>query len=186
MVRKRGFEPLRCCHRQPLKLVRLPVPPLPRKKEEASALTAVCRSDYSGVSGAVSEGASTGTSGPSKPLMTEPGPRWPMIARTIAPTINRVPRTVVARVSTVAPARAPKAAWLLPLPPNAEAISPPFPCCSKTTTSSRRQMTIYRPDNTMLSISQDYNAELAIFSTIWTKLFGSRLAPPTSTPSTSG
>ena len=30
MVRKRGFEPPRSCDRQPLKLVRLPVPPLPR------------------------------------------------------------------------------------------------------------------------------------------------------------
>ena len=29
-MRKRGFEPLRYCYRQPLKLVRLPVPPLPR------------------------------------------------------------------------------------------------------------------------------------------------------------
>ena len=29
LVRKRGFEPLRSCERQPLKLVRLPVPPLP-------------------------------------------------------------------------------------------------------------------------------------------------------------
>ena len=28
-LRKRGFEPLRYCYRQPLKLVRLPVPPLP-------------------------------------------------------------------------------------------------------------------------------------------------------------
>ena len=31
LVRKRGFEPLRSCDRQPLKLVRLPVPPLPRE-----------------------------------------------------------------------------------------------------------------------------------------------------------
>ena len=30
VVRKRGFEPLRSCERQPLKLVRLPVPPLAR------------------------------------------------------------------------------------------------------------------------------------------------------------
>src|SRR5262249_31470522 len=30
VMRKRGFEPLRYCYRQPLKLVRLPVPPLPR------------------------------------------------------------------------------------------------------------------------------------------------------------
>jgi hypothetical protein len=29
MVRQRGFEPPRYCYRQPLKLVRLPVPPLP-------------------------------------------------------------------------------------------------------------------------------------------------------------
>ncbi len=30
LVRKGGFEPPRSCERQPLKLVRLPVPPLPR------------------------------------------------------------------------------------------------------------------------------------------------------------
>ncbi len=28
-MRQRGFEPPRYCYRQPLKLVRLPVPPLP-------------------------------------------------------------------------------------------------------------------------------------------------------------
>src|SRR5690242_21738844 len=30
MVRKGGLEPPRYCYRQPLKLVRLPIPPLPR------------------------------------------------------------------------------------------------------------------------------------------------------------
>src|SRR5688572_10587148 len=30
MVRKKGLEPSRPCGRQPLKLVRLPIPPLPR------------------------------------------------------------------------------------------------------------------------------------------------------------
>jgi hypothetical protein len=30
LVRKGGFEPPRYCYRQPLKLVRLPVPPLPQ------------------------------------------------------------------------------------------------------------------------------------------------------------
>ncbi len=30
LVRKGGLEPPRCCHRQPLKLVRLPIPPLSR------------------------------------------------------------------------------------------------------------------------------------------------------------
>ena len=33
MVRSSGFEPPRYCYRQPLKLVRLPVPPRPRKIE---------------------------------------------------------------------------------------------------------------------------------------------------------
>ncbi len=32
MVRERGFEPPRYCYRQPLKLVRLPVPPLPHRE----------------------------------------------------------------------------------------------------------------------------------------------------------
>ena len=31
MVRKGGLEPPRSCERQPLKLVRLPIPPLPQK-----------------------------------------------------------------------------------------------------------------------------------------------------------
>ncbi len=31
MVRKGGFEPPRSCKRQPLKLVRLPIPPLPHR-----------------------------------------------------------------------------------------------------------------------------------------------------------
>ena len=34
VVRKGGFEPPRSCERQPLKLVRLPVPPLPRRGTE--------------------------------------------------------------------------------------------------------------------------------------------------------
>jgi hypothetical protein len=33
MVRPSGFEPPRYCYRQPLKLVRLPVPPRPRKNK---------------------------------------------------------------------------------------------------------------------------------------------------------
>ncbi len=34
MVRKGGLEPPRSCDRQPLKLVRLPIPPLPHKGSE--------------------------------------------------------------------------------------------------------------------------------------------------------
>ena len=34
MVRQRGLEPPRYCYRQPLKLVRLPIPPLPHKNAE--------------------------------------------------------------------------------------------------------------------------------------------------------
>ena len=33
MVRKGGLEPPRYCYRQPLKLVRLPIPPLPQVGE---------------------------------------------------------------------------------------------------------------------------------------------------------
>src|SRR5438093_9625461 len=43
LVRKRGFEPLRSCERQPLKLVRLPVPPLPRSEGRfCFACDAIC------------------------------------------------------------------------------------------------------------------------------------------------
>ena len=45
---------------------------------------------------------------------------------------------LVARVSSVAPDRAPNTAWLLP-PPNAFAISPPLPCCNRMVTISSRQ-----------------------------------------------
>ena len=44
----------------------------------------------------------------------------------------------VAFVNSVAPDRAPNAAWLL-LPPNALAMSPPRPCCSRITSDSTRQ-----------------------------------------------
>src|SRR5690242_16551524 len=37
-LRKGGFEPPRSCERQPLKLVRLPVPPLPRQRAERSSI----------------------------------------------------------------------------------------------------------------------------------------------------
>ena len=47
MVRKGGFEPPRYCYRQPLKLVRLPVPPLPRvdfsSEDSAATLAAPAR-----------------------------------------------------------------------------------------------------------------------------------------------
>jgi hypothetical protein len=51
--------------------------------------------------------------------------------------MNTTASTAVAFVSTVAPARAPKADWLLP-PPNAAAMSP-LPCWSKITISSTMQ-----------------------------------------------
>ena len=43
MVRKGGFEPPRSCERQPLKLVRLPVPPLPHMRAEEIKLSAFSR-----------------------------------------------------------------------------------------------------------------------------------------------
>jgi hypothetical protein len=89
-------------------------------------------------------GASIGAAGGAPtPRISEPGPRWPMTPRMIAPSMNSTPSTVVALVSTVAPARAPKAVWLPP-PPNALAMSPPLPCCSNTTSRSNRHERIYR------------------------------------------
>ena len=67
-----------------------------------------------GVIGIGSAGAACcGAGAPFTPLMTELLPPWPMIVNTNAPTRNSVPSTVVARVRTVAPERAPKAVWLL-------------------------------------------------------------------------
>ena len=76
--------------------------------------------------------------GPAVPLTSDPGPRWPMIASASASTMKSTAKTVVSFVSSVAPARAPNAVWLLP-PPNALAMSPPLPCCSRMTSSSTRQ-----------------------------------------------
>src|SRR5688572_23087068 len=78
--------------------------------------------------------------GPCTPLRTELPPERLRMPNPNAPSMNRVPSTAVARVRNVAPARAPKAVWLLE-PPNAAAMSPPLPCCSRTTTSNRKQMT---------------------------------------------
>jgi hypothetical protein len=61
-----------------------------------------------------------------------------MIASANAPSMNRTANAAVSLDSTVAPARAPNAVWLLP-PPNALAMSPPFPCWSKITSSRTKQ-----------------------------------------------
>ena len=58
---------------------------------------------------------------------TEPGPRWPMTESASANTTKSPAQIQVTLVSSVAPARAPKAAWLLP-PPKADARSPALPC----------------------------------------------------------
>ena len=83
--------------------------------------------------GVVVFGALTGLGG-ADPLTTDPGPRWPMIASASATIMNNAARTAVALESTVAPARAPNADWLLP-PPKAAAMSP-LPCWRRITSSS--------------------------------------------------
>ena len=155
MVRKGGLEPPRYCYRQPLKLVRLPIPPLPRGVDRSCRryrYFAGAGVAGAGVAGAGVAGAGAGVGGGAgvvvrrrarapagdRPPITEPGPRWPMMPSTSAPTMNSTAQTVVARDSTVAPLRAPNAAWLAP-PPNALAMSPPLPCCSRMTSISTRQ-----------------------------------------------
>src|SRR3954469_21537317 len=108
LVRKKGLEPSRYCYRQPLKLVRLPIPPLPRGGYFFGCCAGACTG-----AGAVC---------PFTPLISDPAPRDPTTPSMIAPSMNSAPSTVVARVSTVAPARAPNAVWLLPPPPNALAM----------------------------------------------------------------
>src|SRR5262245_64472214 len=99
-----------------------------------------------GVSGAFTgEPGTLDGGGGAAPLTIEPGPRCPMIASASAPTMKMTARTVVAFDSTVAPARAPNADWLLP-PPNAAAMSP-LPCCSRITRSSSRQTITYRVES---------------------------------------
>ena len=84
--------------------------------------------DPAGPLGAGPLGAAAGAGGAVVPLTTDPVlPRCPMMARASALSMNNTAKTVVIFDSSVAPPRAPNAVWLLP-PPNALAMSPPFPC----------------------------------------------------------
>ena len=69
-----------------------------------------------------------------------------MIASASALSMNNTAKTVVIFDSNVAPPRAPNAVWLLP-PPNADAMSPPLPCCSRITRSSKRHTKTYNVVN---------------------------------------
>ena len=89
MVRKGGLEPPRYCYRQPLKLVRLPIPPLPRDEVEPSRPGGAPERVYFGVgagcagagcAGAGCAGAGLGGAvwagfGAGMEPSTEPGPR---------------------------------------------------------------------------------------------------------------
>jgi hypothetical protein len=168
LVRKRGFEPLRPYGRQPLKLVRLPFRHFRKAGEnrsrryfagaagvvvagvvEAGADVAAGAAGAAGF-GAVEAGKGAGFAadgGAGVPLKIEPVPRWPMIDSASARIMNSAAAIDVAFVSTVAPERAPNAAWLL-LPPNALAMSPPRPCCRSTTSDNTRQTSTNNPTST--------------------------------------
>ena len=113
LVRKRGFEPRWYYYRQPLKLVRLPVPPLPR----GIAWRVV---DYfAGAAGVAGAGAGAGTTGAGfavagggagVPLTTELPPRCPSTDNVSANNMNSTAAIDVAFVKSVAPERAPNAA----------------------------------------------------------------------------
>ena len=58
MVRKGGLEPPRYCYRQPLKLVRLPIPPLPLRRDGAPVRALLDDSVYgAGAGGCAGAGA---------------------------------------------------------------------------------------------------------------------------------
>src|SRR6187551_1301265 len=104
LVRKGGLKPPRYCYRQPLKLVRLPIPPLPRGGPTGMPSTVVqakedpqLRTCYFADAGSCC----------ARPPTTDPGPRCPRMPSAIAPMTNSSAHTVVARDNTVAPLRAP-------------------------------------------------------------------------------
>src|SRR5687767_9194630 len=114
LVRKGGLEPPRYCYRQPLKLVRLPIPPLPRWREgrpNGRPLRHHDRCYFAGAGAGVAGGCCAAgdevgvccVSGAARPPTTDPGPRWPMMPSASAPTMNSTAQMVVARDSTVAP-----------------------------------------------------------------------------------
>ncbi len=83
MVRKRGLEPLRYCYRQPLKLVRLPIPPLPQAGNREEGRFRGFNFAFYGLelpagvaADGIGDGATVGAGGGgSVPPTTEPGPR---------------------------------------------------------------------------------------------------------------
>src|SRR5687767_11683768 len=76
------------------------LPPAPQAG--ASANSATSARELYGCAGAGAAGAVVGAAG-ARPPTTDPGPRWPTMPSTSAPTMNRTASTVVARESTVAP-----------------------------------------------------------------------------------
>ena len=140
-MRKERLELSRYCYRQPLKLVRLPVPPLPRGRARWRASYLVAGAVGGGVgAGAAGAGFDVAGGGADVPVTTDlVPPRCPSIDSVNANSMNNTAAIDVALVSSVAPERAPNAAWLL-LPPNALAISPPRPCCRRMTSERRRQI----------------------------------------------
>ena len=132
MVRKRGFEPRRSCDRQPLKLVRLPVPPLPQTEygygPAGAGVAGVVGAGAAGAAGAAGVAAAGGVAvagvpaaggvaagcagggGAGVPLTTDPVSRRPMIAKLSANSMNSTAAIAVALLLTVAPALAPNAA----------------------------------------------------------------------------
>src|SRR5262245_46898738 len=132
-----GREPVTSFYRGPV----APVDPV-----AGVVVAGVVDGEGAGVSGAFcGEPGTLDGGGGAEPLTSDPGPRCPMIARASAPSMNNTASTVVALDSTVAPARAPNADWLLP-PPNAAAMSP-LPCCRRMTSSSSRHTITYRVES---------------------------------------
>jgi hypothetical protein len=76
VVRKERFELSRSCERQPLKLVRLPVPPLSLRREGPAEAGLYYFFSGAGVDGAgvAGAGALVVGAGPATPRISEPGP----------------------------------------------------------------------------------------------------------------
>jgi hypothetical protein len=166
MVRERGFEPPWYCYRQPLKLVRLPVPPLPpgvpancnrsRYLCAGAGCPGFCGAELDGVAGAAGAGFDAGAGAGGfdcagvvfagagavvcsriEPIEAAFGPAR-FTARAMEVIMKKMAHQVVARDRKVAAPRGPNAVWL-PAPPNAPAKSAAVPLCSITTITSTKQ-----------------------------------------------
>ncbi len=122
LVRKGGLEPPRSCDRQPLKLVRLPIPPLPHLKATKKCSEEPCDLSQRIARYFLAGAGFFGAAGPGEVSRIDPEVcRVAQIASVTEVAMKIAPSTQVIFAIVVTAPRGPKAAWLTP--PKAAVIS---------------------------------------------------------------